>query len=193
MTTLVDRALDATYAEVADRGLGGLTVEAVAQRAGTSRATLYRHFPGGRDELVDRTIRREVARFFDTVLDQIPPPPPIGALDAHLAGFVRAGHQALRAHHVLQRLLLDEADAIVPSLATVQPLVGARMVAHLRTVLDGARAAGQVHADVDVAAAAEHVGRMLLSYVGSPGRWELDDAEESATLVRTLVLPGLVG
>jgi AcrR family transcriptional regulator len=74
--TLVDRVLDATYDEVAERGLGALTVEAVAVRAGSSRATVYRHFPGGRDELIDRTIRREVRRFFDTVLAAAPAPPP---------------------------------------------------------------------------------------------------------------------
>jgi AcrR family transcriptional regulator len=49
---LVGRVLDATYDEVAEHGLGALTVEAVAVRAGSSRATVYRHFPGGRDELL---------------------------------------------------------------------------------------------------------------------------------------------
>src|SRR3546814_2658918 len=64
----------ATYVEVAERGLGALTVEAVAVRAGASRATLYRHFPGGRDELVARTIDREVERFFVGVLRSAPDP-----------------------------------------------------------------------------------------------------------------------
>lgn len=68
-----DRVLDATFAEVAAHGLADLTVEAVAVRAGSSRATLYRHFPGGRDELVARTIEREVARFFAAVMAAVPP------------------------------------------------------------------------------------------------------------------------
>lgn len=190
--TLDDRVLDATYAEVSARGLAGLTVEAVAQRAGSSRATVYRHFPGGRDELVDRTLRREVARFFERVMAQVPPPPPAGALDEHVTGFVRAAHRELRAHDVLQRLLLDEADALVPSLATVQPLVGARVASHLRAVLEAAGVDGQLVAGVDVDAAAEHVARLVLSYVGSPGRWDLDRPEEAARLVRTNVLAGVL-
>ena len=190
--TLADRVLDATYAEVAERGLAGLTVEAVAQRAGSSRATLYRQFPGGREELVERTIRREVARFFETVLGQIPPAPPQGPLEDHVTGLVQAAHRELQAHDVLQRLLLDEADAIVPTLATVQPLVGGRVVAHLRRALEGARNAGQIPTTVDVPAAAEHVGRLVLSYVGSPGRWDLADPGEAGRLVRTSILAGLV-
>ena len=36
---LAERVLDATFAEVAEHGLRALTVEAVAVRAGSSRAT----------------------------------------------------------------------------------------------------------------------------------------------------------
>ncbi|HEX4902199.1 MAG TPA: TetR/AcrR family transcriptional regulator [Acidimicrobiales bacterium] len=189
--SLADRVLDATYAEVAELGLAGLTVEAVAQRAGSSRATLYRHFPGGREELVERTIRREVARFFETVLGQIPPAPPAGGLADHLTGLVQAAHRELQAHDVLQRLLLDEAEAIMPPLAMVQPLVARSVVAHLRGALDGARLAGKLRSGVDLPAAAEHVARLILSYAGSPGRWDLTDPAEADRLVRTTILAGL--
>ena len=45
------RVLDATLELLADRGLGALTMEAVAQRAGVSKATIYRRWPS-RDHLV---------------------------------------------------------------------------------------------------------------------------------------------
>jgi AcrR family transcriptional regulator len=190
--TLVDRVLDATYDEVAERGLGALTVEAVAVRAGSSRATVYRHFPGGRDELIDRTIRREVRRFFDTVLAAAPAPPPEGDLEDHVTGLVVAAHHELGAHRVLQRLLVDEADAIVPSLSTVQPLVGGRLAVHVAAVLEAAAAADALAPGVDPEAAGEHVARLVLSYVGSPGRWDLTDPVEAGRLVRSQILAGLL-
>lgn len=188
---LGERVLDATFAEVAERGLRALTVEAVAVRAGTSRATLYRHFPGGRDELIDRTIRREVRRFFDEVLGAAPPPPPAGDLVDHVVGLVRAAHRELGAHDVLQRLLLDEADALVPSLSTVHPLVGGRLTDHLIAVLEAAAAAGAVEPGVRIDAAGDHCARLVLSYVGSPGSWDLDDPIAVERLVRTHLLAGV--
>lgn len=179
------RVLDATFAEVADNGLGGLTVEAVATRAGSSRATVYRHFPGGREELVDTTIRREVERFFDALLGGVP----TGSdTEAHLVALVTGARRLLGEHRVLQRLLEDEAQAIVPPLATVQPLVHDALSAHLRGVLDRARLAG----GIDVAEAADHCARMLLSYVGARGAWDLDDPAAVREVVRTRILAGVL-
>src|ERR1700761_3034069 len=41
--------LDAAWAELAERGYDDLTIDAVATRAGTSRAVLYRRWPGKHD------------------------------------------------------------------------------------------------------------------------------------------------
>ena len=187
---LVDRVLDATDDEVAERGLAALTVERVAVRAGSSRATLYRHFPGGREELVARAIEREVARFLTAVLTEAPPAGE--GVVRHVAGFVAAAHRLLAEHTVLQRLLADEADAIVPSLATVQRQVAAGLVQHLAGVLADGRDRGEVVPEVDVVAAADHCARLVLSYVGSAGRWDLADAAEVQRLVRERVLVGVL-
>lgn len=187
-TALAGRVLDATFAEVAEHGLAALTVEAVAVRAGSSRATLYRHFPGGRDELVARTIEREVERFFAAVIADVPPAT-AGVVD-HVAGIVVSARRLLGEHDVLQRLLVEEADAIVPSLATVQPLVATGLARHLTTTLGEAVARGEVRSDVDVALAGDHAARLVLSYVGSPGRW--DRVGQTRRLVQDRVLAGVV-
>ena len=190
---LADRVLDATFAEVAEHGLAALTVEGVAVRAGSSRATLYRHFPGGRDELVERTIRREVGRFVGAVLAAAPPAaPPDGDVVQHVAGLVVAAHRLLGEHDVLQRLLVEEADAIVPSLATVAPQIGAALTGHLAVVLDDAAARGALVAGADTAGAADLAARLLLSYVGSAGRWDLADPADAQRLVRSRVLAGVL-
>lgn len=187
--TLAERALDATFDEVAADGLAALTVEAVAVRAGTSRATLYRHFPGGRDELVTRTIQREVERFFAAVLAAAPSR--AGGVVDHVVGVIVAAHHLLGQHAVLQRLLVEEADAIVPSLAMVQPLVASGLVEHLGRVLAAGRERGEVRADVDVPSAADHGARLILSYVGSAGRWDLEDPVAVGHLVRDRLLAGV--
>lgn len=187
---LASRVLDATFDEVAERGLEALTVEGVAVRAGSSRATLYRHFPGGRDELVTRAIEREVDRFFAAVLAGAPPTD--AGVVPHVAGVIGAAHRLLADHVVLQRLLLDEADAIVPSLATVQPQVAAGLARHLESVLASGQERGEVDRDVDTSGAADHCARLVLSYVGSAGRWDLADATEVGRLVRDRLLGGVL-
>lgn len=180
------RVIDATFDEVAVHGLAALTVESVATRAETSRATIYRHFPGGRDELVETTIRREVSRFFAALLAEAP-----AAADdpvAHVEGLVIHGHRRLRGHDVLQRLLVEEADAIVPSLATVHPMVQSGLAAHLEGVL----AAAETCDGVEVAPAAEFCARMLLSFIGSGGAWDLADPDDVRELVRGHLLAGVV-
>ena len=180
------RVLDATYAEVDEHGLRGLAVEAVATRAGTSRATVYRHFPGGRDELIDTTLRREVARFFAALLAEVPAG--AGAVD-HVAALVTAAHRLLGEHRVFQRLLTAEAEVLAPPLATVHPMIHEALRSHLRSILAGS---DEVNGDVDLDRAADHGARMVLSYVGTSGSWDLTDAAQVGAAVRTRILAGVL-
>jgi len=43
-TAATDRIIEATFALVAERGLGGVTMTEIADRAGVARQTLYNHF-----------------------------------------------------------------------------------------------------------------------------------------------------
>ena len=59
-----ERLLQATYDCVARWGLAKTTIEDAAREAGVSRATVYRYFPGGRDELLSAVVGWEFSRFF---------------------------------------------------------------------------------------------------------------------------------
>jgi AcrR family transcriptional regulator len=63
------RILDAADACISRYGVQKTTVDDVAKKAGVARATLYKHVPGGRDELVLAVLMREAERSVDTVLD----------------------------------------------------------------------------------------------------------------------------
>jgi hypothetical protein len=45
---------------------------------------------------------------------------------------------------------------------------------------------------VDVHKAADLLARLILSYITAPGRWDLDDPVQVATLVRTELLAGVL-
>lgn len=180
-----DRVLAATFAEVEANGLRGLTVEGVAARSGSSRATIYRHFPGGRDELVTSTIEREVGRFFVALIAEAPPEDDVVG---HLVGIVTGADRLLRHHSVLQRLLEEEAEAILPPLATIHPLIEDGLADHLQRIF--ARAA--LRPGVEPAGAADFCSRMVLSFVGSSGAWDLTDPAQVRDLVETHVLAGLL-
>jgi TetR/AcrR family transcriptional repressor of lmrAB and yxaGH operons len=50
--------LDAAAVLLGSEGFGGTTVEALSRNSGVSRGTIYAHFPGGREEIVQEVYQR---------------------------------------------------------------------------------------------------------------------------------------
>lgn len=57
-----EKLLDCVYVVLRERGLGGLTLDAVASTAGISKGGLIHHFPSKR-ALLEAVVRREVSQF----------------------------------------------------------------------------------------------------------------------------------
>lgn len=181
-----ERVLVATLECVGRLGMEKTTMEDVARAADLSRATLYRAFPGGREEVLDAVVTWEVARFFGRVSEAIH----ADDLDAEAAleqGLL-AARDALEHHELLQRILREEAEQLLPSLATVMPLVVQALADWFRPRLERA----SLRPGVDPAEAADLVARMALSYLGTPGRWDLRDHYEVRHLVRDQLLVGVL-
>jgi AcrR family transcriptional regulator len=183
-----ERILAASLRCIDDEGLAATSVEDVARAATVSRATVYRHFPGGREQLVSETVTWEVARFFARLEAAISVEPDLAV---RLERALVLGHRALAEHALLHRLLRTEPEAVLGELSVATELVLELLVAYLAEQLEAERAAGRTRADLDVGEAADHLGRLYLSYLGSPGRWDLDDPGEVARLVRTQFLAGV--
>jgi AcrR family transcriptional regulator len=180
------RILEATYACVARWGLSKTTVEDAAREAGLSRATVYRYFPGGREELIDAVVSWQFLVFFGRLYDEVH-----GAtsLEEVLDRGLLFARRALIEHEVLQKMLEIEPDALMPKL-TVESnrtvgLIAGFLVPYLH---EHGMAEG-----VEIHEAADFLARMILSYISSPGHWDLGDPEQVATLVRTELLAGVVG
>jgi AcrR family transcriptional regulator len=166
-------------------GMRAATVEAVAREAGVARATVYRTFPGGRDELVSAVVEHAVGDFFAGLRADIGDPPDVTTL---LERGLVAGRHRLDEHTVLQRTLAAEADQIVPPLATVMPVV----LGLLRTELATRLAREHLRPGVRVDEAADLLARLTLSLIGSPGSWDMDDPAAVRTLVRGQLLAGVL-
>jgi AcrR family transcriptional regulator len=183
--TTRERILEACYACIARHGFARTTVEDVAREAGLSRATLYRAFPGGRDDLLRETVVWEMGRFFGRLAEAVAGAPDFATLVEEGLRFARA---AILEHQVLQTVLVTEPEMLLPlmTVETERPL--RFVVGYLEPFLEREQRAGRLRSGVEVADAAEYTGRLLLSLIGSPGRWDLTDPSEVRLLVREQLL-----
>jgi AcrR family transcriptional regulator len=179
-----DRIFEATYACIARYGIGKTSVEDAARQARLSRATVYRYFPGGKDELIRETIAWEVARFFRRLADALAG---IDDLPGLLEEALVFAHRAVEEHAVLQRVLATEPDRLLPEL-TVE---ANRVLSLIRAFLLPYLEREQLRAGVEPTAAAEHVARMFLSHLAAQGSWDLTDRAQVRDLVRTQFLAGI--
>jgi AcrR family transcriptional regulator len=184
-----ERVLEGALVCIGRYGLARTTVDDVAQASGVSRATIYRHFPGGREQLVSDTVSWETTRFFARLGEAVAAAPDLCVLLEDALAFAR---QALAEHVVFQRVVETEPDRLVP-LITVEanrilPMIGAFLV----PFLERERTAGRLREGADLGRTADYVARMVLSCIGAPGIYDFDDPAEIRLLVREQLLAGVL-
>jgi AcrR family transcriptional regulator len=180
-----ERLLEAGYACVARYGIAKTTVEDVAREARLSRATLYRYFPGGKDQLIADVIGWEAGRFFERLGRAVQGAPDLATL---LEEALLFAHQAVEDHAVLQRILVTEPDLLLPHL-TVE---STRLLDLIKVFLAPRLAEASLAPGVDVARAADWIARMLLSHISAQGMWDLTSRDDVRRLVRQQVLAGIL-
>ena len=175
----------AGYACIARFGPTRTSVEDVAQAAGVSRATMYRYFPGGRSELIDAVVTWEYRRFFLALYEALG-----GAetLEEVMERGLMVAHRAIVDHEVLQMILTTEPEILEPAFSAEGQPTRELVAEFLTPYLER----HDLRPGVDVAAAADFLARMVLSYMGSPGRWDLEDPAQVSQLVEVELLSGIV-
>jgi AcrR family transcriptional regulator len=180
-----DRICEATLSCISQWGLAKTTLDDIARGAGCSRATVYRLFPGGKDQVVAAVIARESESFFAALSERLAAAD--GLEDLLVTGIAYAGSRLLE-HEALQFMLAHEPDVILPAVAftrleRVLALARDRLGPHLAPHL-GNEEAGR---------SAEWVTRIVLSYSMCPAE-EVDVRDEASVrrLVCSFVLPGLL-
>jgi AcrR family transcriptional regulator len=157
----------------------------VARQAKLSRATVYRVFPGGRDELIDAVVSWATVGFFTELRQQVR-----GAtsLEAVMEQGITFAHRSIVEHQVLQRVMQTEPETLLPALTVESTRIRHGIAGFLTPYLEERGLADGVAVDE----AADFLARMVLSYIAAPGRWDLDDPLQVAQLVRAELLAGVV-
>jgi AcrR family transcriptional regulator len=181
-----ERILDAAEACFARDGVSKTTVEDVARAAAISRATVYRYFSDGRDEIILGVVVREADRYLTRLGSRIGGQADLA--DA-IVEFVSTTVHAARREERLGRLFtMAEVGTASRMLDAGWDVLFGRCVEFWRPHLD--RWAAQVRPDLDEAEVAEHLLRTVLSLLTVRGpRWR--SREENSTYVRRYVAPAI--
>jgi AcrR family transcriptional regulator len=134
------RVHDAVLAELVEVGYGGLTIDAIASRAGVARSTVYRHWPSVRDVVVSALEARSTQ----------PPPQPTQAPRERVVGLVEHLIEALHGSGGSLAIALAGAAEADPELARIHRADSARRFGALVEAV----AAAAPHIDERLAASA---------------------------------------
>lgn len=180
-----ERILGAAVVCVGRSGFAKTSIEAVAVEAGVGRATVYRYFPGGKEEVFAQTIAWEVFRFFQRLADEVDER---GDLADRLEAGLRFAHRELAEHEVFQKVVETEPERLLPHLSQSGPLITAALSEYFEPLL----AAAELAPGATVHDTADHLARMVLSYIIGQGSWDLDDPAQVRELVRGQLLAGVL-
>jgi AcrR family transcriptional regulator len=183
----VETFLDAAERCLRRQGIRRTTMVQVADEAGLSRAWLYRHFPD-KASLLGAALIRQDEQFWSDATARISRR---ASLTTQVAEAVRYSREQQASALVLKlRASEPAACAAIMGAGLRQALPG--MAVFWRPYLEAARDRGEVRADLDIAAAAEWVMRVVLSLVTVPGdAVDVDDAASVRRFLKQFLLPGL--
>lgn len=179
------RILEATLACLGRYGIAKTTVDDAAREAGVARATVYRHFPDGKDQLIAEAITWAVRRFFEDLAVAVQGAPDFPTL---LEQAIAHAHRAVDEHVVLQKVLETEPERLLPQLTQSAPQVQAVLRDYLADLLRSE----ELLPGVDPLDAGDWLARMGLSFILASGRWDLDDPADVRRLVREELLVAIL-
>ncbi len=181
------RLLDAAAESFARLGVAKTTVEDVARTAKVSRATVYRYFDGGRDELVLGVILRDADRYFERVRPRLERQASLGAA---VVEFVDLGLRGVARDPALRRMFdIGEPGSTGHQVAGRSVALFEKVTALFRPLFE--HWADQVRPGLDPADASEWILRALLSLLSldGPRRRSPDGAR---TYLETYLVPAIV-
>ena len=183
-----DRLVDAAEACFTRFGVAKTTLEDIATKAGVSRATVYRYFEGGRDEIILGVVLREGREFLESLGLRVQREQTLG--DAIVEGVLYTV-AAVRKNDHLALLFAPDVAGHTTSIAGASAALYELTQDFLRPIFEQARTAGQLRDGIIAEDAAEFVLRMILSLLSVAGPRERSQAKEREFL-RTYCAGALV-
>jgi AcrR family transcriptional regulator len=183
-----DRLIDAAEACFSRFGVSKTTLEDIASEAGVSRATVYRYFEGGRDEIILGVVLREARQFLAALQKRV-------GREADLADAVVEGIMytiaSVRKNEHLGLLFAPEVAGQTTSIAGASTALFEITTDFLRPIFEQAHRQGRLRRDVVAEEAAEFVLRMILSLLSVDGPRRRSDAKQRQFL-RTFCASAIV-
>jgi len=178
------RIIDGTLVCLARHGSAKTTVDDIARESGVSRATVYRAFPGGRDEILGAVVDTEMARLFSALGVRLGNADDLGAA---LVGGIVVASTRLRDHVALHFLVDHEPGIILGHLA----FADSDRLLSIASKFTAPFLARWMSPD-EAERVAEWAARIVLSYAIAPST-HLDPCDEAdaTRLVTTFMLPGI--
>lgn len=184
-----DRLIDAAEACFSRFGVSKTTLEDIASQAGVSRATVYRYFDGGRDEIILGVVLREAGEFLDGLQRRVQREPDLA--DAIVEGILYTIASVRKSEH-LALLFAPEVAGQTTSIAGASTALFELTTDFLRPIFEQAHRQGQLREGVVAEDAAEFVLRMILSLLSVDGPRRRSDAKQRQFL-RTFCAEAIVG
>ncbi len=186
VTASRDRIVLAAEECFARYGVAKTTVEDVAALAGTSRASVYRYFPGGRDEIILAALLRSAEEFIPQIPARLRSSRSVG--DA-IVELIVSAVEWVRREPWREALLSTPLSRSLDPTDTAAPY--ALCAEFIAPYFEAARMAGLVRRQVHLDDAVEFVVRTIHSLLVVPGYKQRSDAELRAYL-RTFVVTALL-
>lgn len=183
-----DRLIDAAEACFSRFGVAKTTLEDIASSAGVSRATVYRYFEGGRDEIILGVVLREARSFLDALERRVQREASL--TDAIVEGVLYTV-ASVRTNENLALLFAPEVAGQTTAIAGASMALFELTEDFLRPIFETARAEGQLRDGIVAEEAAEFVLRMILSLLAVSGPRQRSQAKERG-FVRTYCAGALV-
>ncbi|MFT4199286.1 TetR/AcrR family transcriptional regulator [Gordonia sp. (in: high G+C Gram-positive bacteria)] len=189
VTTTRERLLTVADEMLAEKGIRATTMSAVAERAGVSRAWLYRLFPD-KNALVGAALIRLVETTWERNHAELEE---IEGFESRLVAGVQIGRRAYDdPGATLMRLRSGEPEEFAAAIGVGVAGLVPDLAAFWHRYLVAAVADGEIHPDTDVDEAAEWVARVLISLGSVPGNTiDADDPRALRRHFRRYVLPAL--
>ena len=146
-----------------------------------ARATVYRHFPDGKEQLIGEAITWAVGQFFADLARAVND---AGSFAELLERALVHAHREVAEHVVLQKVLETEPERLLPQLTQSAPQVQAVLRGYLAERLAGET----LRPGVELDEAADWLARMVLSFILAGGRWDLTRPADVRRLVRDELL-----
>lgn len=183
-----DRLIDAAEACFSRFGVAKTTLEDIASEAGVSRATVYRYFEGGRDEIILGVVLREARSFLASLERRVQRE---ATLTEAIVEGVLYTVAAVRKNENLALLFAPEVAGQTTSIAGASTALFELTGDFLRPIFEAARDQGQLRDGIVGEDAAEFVLRMILSLLSVSGPRHRSPAKER-DFVRTYCAGALV-